>query len=379
MYNNIFYFNKINKIGGTEQFLIEIAKKYYDLDITIFYDEIDYERRKELSKYVRVKKRVIGEKIKCIKAFYNFSIGMIEDVEAKEHIFISHAIYQEIGEIPPITHPKITKIIGVSQYACDMINKLAEELGVKIKAEKCYNPYTPETVKKPKIILTACRLNDKVKGGERTTRLIEALDKYCKENNENYLFLIFSNYCRLKTNSPNVVIKPPTTNILPFMSIADYVAQLSNNMETFCYTTNQALSLGVPIITTPLSIIEELPIDDNMRIELKYDCSNVDEVAREIFTKKVKRFSYIPPEDNWKKILAPGKSTYKQEKRVLIHSRVIEDFTLNDFDELEDIQRADRFKTKEGHLYIGDTFYCDETMFEYLTIIPNGKPLIERI
>ena len=27
IYNNIFYFNNLNKLGGTEQFLYEIAKK----------------------------------------------------------------------------------------------------------------------------------------------------------------------------------------------------------------------------------------------------------------------------------------------------------------------------------------------------------------
>ena len=40
MYNNVFYFKKINKIGGTEQFLYEIAKKYNKYDITIIYKKI---------------------------------------------------------------------------------------------------------------------------------------------------------------------------------------------------------------------------------------------------------------------------------------------------------------------------------------------------
>ena len=40
---NLFYFRKINAIGGTEQFLYEIAKKYNDYDITVLYDEADIE------------------------------------------------------------------------------------------------------------------------------------------------------------------------------------------------------------------------------------------------------------------------------------------------------------------------------------------------
>ena len=36
--DNVFYFKSINKIGGTEQFLYEIAKKYHEYDITVYYD-----------------------------------------------------------------------------------------------------------------------------------------------------------------------------------------------------------------------------------------------------------------------------------------------------------------------------------------------------
>ena len=55
IYSNIFYFKRISKIGGTEQFLYEIAKKYKDWDITVFFDEADAFQLKRLKKYVRCK------------------------------------------------------------------------------------------------------------------------------------------------------------------------------------------------------------------------------------------------------------------------------------------------------------------------------------
>jgi hypothetical protein len=58
---------------------------------------------------------------------------------------------------------------------------------------------------------------------------------------------------------------------------------------------------------------------------------------------------------------------------------VIKEFSLADFEELENVERANRFKKSDGYLYLGDTFYCDSDMFEYLTIIPDKPPLIERI
>ena len=116
-YSNIFYFKKICKIGGTEQFLYEIAKKYNMYDITVFYDEADEWQLKRLKELVRCRKHIEGQKIVCEKDFFNFNLDMIEDVEAKEYYFVSHAIYQELGYKPPIDNPKLTHYIGVSQYS----------------------------------------------------------------------------------------------------------------------------------------------------------------------------------------------------------------------------------------------------------------------
>lgn len=54
---NIFYFRKICGIGGTEQYLYEIAKKYHMYDITIYYDTADEIQLKRLKTLVRCKKR----------------------------------------------------------------------------------------------------------------------------------------------------------------------------------------------------------------------------------------------------------------------------------------------------------------------------------
>lgn len=323
-YKNIFYFKKISAIGGTEQFLYEIAKKYNEYDITIFYDEADQFQLQRLRKLVRCRKRVKGEVVKCNRAFFNFNDDMINDVEADEYYFVSHANFEEIGYKPPIKNEKFTNYIGVSQFASTKLDKYAKKIGKEIKTEKCYNPLSLEKNNKVKIIVSACRLDDEVKGGKRTIKLVEALDRYCINNpDKHYLWLIFTNPCKnIRITSPNIILMKPRIDVRPYIEMADYVAQLSNDMETYCYTINEALGYGVPIITTPLSICKELPIDDNMRIELKYDCSNVNEVARQIFEKEVTPFIYIPPKDDWSKFLVKGKSTYKEEqkKRYLIES-----------------------------------------------------------
>lgn len=310
--NNIFYFKHINSIGGTEAFLWEIAKKYSDLDIIIFYDSADEFQLQRLQQLVRCKKHIAGEKVKCKKAFFNFNIDMIDDVEAEEYVFVSHAIYQELGYKPPISHPKLTRFIGVSQYSADKIEEFAKILGLKnITAEVCYNPIKLEPKEKVIRLVTASRLEDKTKGGDRIFKLIEALDKYCAKTGRHYIFEIFSD-SKAEITSPNVVKMKPRVDVRPYIADADYVVQLSNNMETFCYTLNEALGYGVPIVTTPLTVLNELPVTDNEKIILNWDCSNVDEVAEQIFTKKVKPFKYTPPADSWGDFLCKGKSDYKQ-------------------------------------------------------------------
>lgn len=360
MYKNIFYFRLIKKIGGTEQFLYEIAKKYKDYDITIFYDEADNEQLARLRPLVRCKKRT-GQKIQCEKAFYNFNLNMIEDVEAKEHIFVAHANYEELGYKPPIDHPKLTKVIGVSQFSTDKIKEYIEKLGLELEAEKCYNPLTLEPKQKVPILVSACRLDDRVKGGERTLRLIEALDRYCKEHNRNYLWLIFTNPPRFSIGSNNVVILPGRTDVRAYESMADYVLQLSNDMETYCYTINEALGYGVPIVTTPLSILKELPITDNEHITLEWNCENVDDVARQIFEKKVEPFEYKIPKDNWNNVLAKGKSTYQKELKQKVKVEALINYT-----DLE----------KNKKMMKGDIFECSKPRAEYLMEINYVKEVI---
>ena len=301
---------------STEQFLYEIAKKYKDYDITIFYDVADVYQLSRLRKLVRCKKRKKGEIVKCKKAFFNFNLDMIEDVQSEEYYFVSHANYEELGYKPPIKNNKLTHYVGVSQFSADKLDEWGKKLGKDIKTIKCYNPLTLESKEKVITIVSACRLDDKVKGGERTLKLIKALDKYCEEHNRHYLWLIFTNSVSINLDSPNVALMKPRVDVRPYIANADYVAQLSNDMETYCYTINEALGYSVPVITTPLSIVKELPIDENMRIELNWDCSNVEEVARLIFEKEVRPFEYKIPEDSWEQLLVLNKSTYKEELKM---------------------------------------------------------------
>lgn len=319
---NLFYFKRILRIGGTEQFLYEIAKKYHRYDITVLYDDAEFEQLMRLKKLVRCVRRERGKKYYARKAFYNFNLEALAQVEADEHIFVCHAIYQQIPLVPPLTYPKLTGYIGVSDYACSELKKYAEYQGKEIEPVRVYNPLTLKKPAKVVRLISACRLNDKVKGGERTLKLIEALDEYCEEHGRHYIWFIYSNQPNVKIKSPNVVVMEGKPDVRPYIADADYLVQLSNDMESYCYSINEALGYGTRIIRTPLSVAKELKIPKSAEIVADWDMSNVKEVAEAVFKPK-KPFKYTPPADGWGKTLVNEPSSYKFDGgKVLVQPRV---------------------------------------------------------
>ena len=307
---NLFYFKRILRIGGTEQFLYEIAKKYHQYDITVLYDDAEFEQLMRLKRLVRCVKRENDKKYYAKKAFYNYNLEALAQVEADEHIFVCHAIYQQIPLVPPLTYPKLTGYIGVSDYACDELKKYAEYQGKEIEPVRVYNPLTLERPDKVVRLISACRLDDKVKGGERTLKLIEALDEYCEEYGRHYIWFIYSNQPNVKIKSPNVVVMEGRPDIRPYIADADYLVQLSNDMESYCYSINEALGYGTRIIRTPLTVAKELKIPKSAEIVADWDMKNVKEVVKAIFEPKAD-FTYNPPNDGWSKVLVREPTKYK--------------------------------------------------------------------
>lgn len=312
----MFYFKRILRIGGTEQFLYEIAKKYHNYDITVLYDSAEFEQLMRLKKLVRCIRREHGRKYYTKKAFYNFNVDAISQVEADECIFVCHAIYQQLGYKPPIDHLKISKILGVSKYAVDQIKLQEEAQNVDKPVALCYNPLTIEKPDRVVRLISACRLEDKTKGGLRTLKLIKALDDYCDEHGTHYIWHIYTNSTDISIDSPNVVLMPGRTDIRPYIADADYLVQLSDDMETYCYSINEALCYETRIIRTPLSVAKELKIPQNAEIVADWDMSNAKEVAEAVFQPK-KPFKYTPPADGWGDVLVRKKSDYEYDGRAV--------------------------------------------------------------
>jgi len=165
-------------------------------------------------------------------------------------------------------------------------------------------------------LVSACRLNDQVKGGQRTLAMIRALDKYCERSGRNYLWTVFSNQPTQKLDSPNVAVMQPRLDIRPYLADTDFVVSLSDDFEGYNYTNNEALSYGTPIVSTPCKVYKELGIDETMAIWVNFDLSNLEDVCDKMFSaidNGWPKFQYKAPNDGWSKLLVKSKSNYMEE------------------------------------------------------------------
>lgn len=305
---NILYFDNINSIGGVEQYFYYLAKKYNDYDITIYYSNGDDKQIRRLREYVRVKK-FDGKRIQCKKAFFNYSKQIIDKVDAEEYIEVIHYVPTETNK--PEIHPKINKYLGVSKLVCDEFTRLTG-----IPCELAYNPVEIDKPRKVLKLISATRLTAE-KGKKRMQKLAEELDKAKIP----YLWLVFTDSDKTIDN-PNIIYMKPTLNIVDYIVMADYLVQLSDT-ESFSISINEALKLGVPIISTDLPILKELGITEKHGYILDMDMNNIP--IQDIYT-KIPKVKYDSPKDQWDKYLVHTKNTYKKEckeKQKVVFKRTI--------------------------------------------------------
>lgn len=294
---NCFYFKNINAIGGVETFFYNIAKKYSNKDITIYYKTGDAKQIARLRQYVDVR-QYKGEEIVCEKMFLNYACDILDKVKAKEVIQILHADYDALN-VKPIVHEKITKYIGVSKQVCDSFEKLTG-----IKAEVCYNPVSVNKPEKVLHLISATRLS-KEKGKQRMIALADALD----DAGITYTWTIFTTDQAVIQNK-NTVYRKPRLDITSFIAESDYLVQLSDT-EGYGYAVAESLMIGTPVIVTPCPALQEIGVKDGVNgFVLPFDMKDI---PVEKIAKGLDSFTYTPLKDGWGKVLAKGESEYQKK------------------------------------------------------------------
>ena len=286
-YENIFYFNYLNEIGGTEQFLYYLSCYYKNF--VVFYKNKDSDARQidRLGDNVEVL-RYKGGILRCKRFFGNYNADIIDNVEAEEYIQVIHLNYKLQGVVPKI-NPKYTKFIGVSQSVCDDFYALTG-----IKAECIYNPVFVEKPRKVLKLISATRLTNE-KGKNEMIRLGDMLDRAMIP----YIWLVFTNDYK-EIDNPHIVYMKPTLEIDDYIADCDYLVQLSKS-ESYCFSVVQALMLGVPVIVREMDVWKEIGLKDGVNSYiLDYNLTDVD--VNKIY-KGLGKFEYSPPKSSWDKYL----------------------------------------------------------------------------
>lgn len=289
-YENVFYFKKINSIGGVESMFYYLSCGYKNF--VVLYREGNLEQIKRLAKNIEVIKYddKMGT-IKCKRFFCNYGLDI--PVEAEEKYHIIHCDYKQVN-FKPLMYPGF-KYIGVSKLACDSFKELTG-----IEAELIYNPVVVEKTNTPKLtdkihLISATRLT-KEKGAERINKLARLLDKAGID----YQWDIYTNKF-YRWDSKNIEWKQPKLDLNKEVEESTYLVQLSSH-ESFGLSVAESLCLGTPVIITDIPAFKEIGCKHGENaIICNLEMTNVDV---DMIKNGLPKFEYKPPKSNWDKYLS---------------------------------------------------------------------------
>lgn len=342
-HDNILYVRDIHAIGGVETYTYEMVKKYSNLDIAVVCKNVARSQEKRIKKYCKVYKHT-DEEIECKVLITNWDTSIIKYVNEGAKVYtVLHTDYSNPTEILgiPKDDPRIT-YIGITE---DSLKKFEKITKIK-RTVLCRNPLELEKDDDLLILMSATRLT-KIKDNGRILAIANELDK----QGISYLWFIFTSD-EYQDNpiwqNHNVVHLSNRIDVGKYFRKADWIIQPSI-CEGDSYTLKEALYRGKPIVVCELGYFKEIGINKENALFLKEDCSNVSEVVKKMKTPL--KFEFKPVKDSYDKILAKGKSHYKQDKEIKVRLRctffmgvdlVEEGYHINEKDIIEtDKERAE--------------------------------------
>lgn len=272
----VVYCANMQKIGGIETWLYYWCQNMYKLyDImVVFKDNMDGRQIQRLSEIVQVMK-LNNRLIECDTLINTRITDKIPDeIKAKQIVQMVHGCYSALFCCD--IQPERDKVVFVSQAAANTYDQVQNY-------EVIHNFTYPTKPNKCLFLITASRFT-REKGGERMIKLANALRSAGIE----FIWFVFSHQ---DTKLVDGMVKlPETLNIKDYIAKCDYLVQLSDS-EGFGYSIVEALELGVPVITTPIEVLEELGFQDGKDgYIVPFDMENID----------AERFKKIPkPKFEW--------------------------------------------------------------------------------
>ncbi|MDV3426947.1 MAG: glycosyltransferase [Bacillota bacterium] len=289
--DTLIYFQHLYKLGGIQTWIQNLGLRY---DFSVVYDFGDIERIQFFESMGIECIKYVGQEIEC-NTLITCIFGNPEKIKAKEVILAVHGDYKAL----PIENiPKHDKAIAVSKLAA---NSWKEQTG-----EDCEVLYTPVDIYegiRPLIIGVFSRLS-KEKGKKR----VELLANKLIESKRPFFMLVFSDF-PIEVEDERIKRYEPVMNPHPWMSICDYICQLSDT-EAAGLTILEALKMGKPVIVTKLPVLEEFGVNKSNAKILDFDMSNLN--VEDLWNIPVVK-DYDIPDKDWDKYLKRKDKKYEKE------------------------------------------------------------------
>lgn len=250
----IIYVGNTQEIGGIETFLYNFCKAMHEqYDILVFFSEsMPRNQLERLLQYVEVSKLPNRQIVCDVLLNIRITDKLPENIKAKKVIQMVHTCQMaDHGKYHYKIVPGWNELVAVSNVA-------GKSFGEDAKGYKVIPNFTDDSKPKKSLLLVSATRLTYEKGEER----IEKLAAKLQAENVPFIWLLFS-ATPLKKPIPGVVHCSTTLDIRSYMKKADYVVQLSDK-EAFCYTLREALELGVPVITTPIDVLDEIGFVDGV-------------------------------------------------------------------------------------------------------------------
>jgi len=295
----VIYTKKVEKVGGITTWIYNFCRnmaEYYD--ITVLYEEsYDLEQAAKLRKFVPVFQNRANVEIFCDTLIIQSIFDTIpQNISFGKSIQMVHACSQLNWKVPQDRD----LIVNVSDYSK---STWREEC---LNSEVIHNLMWKESMK-ALFLVSATRIAapDKGMNDYRMKKLLLKLE----ESKRPYIWFNFSNI-GLSGAPERFINMPATTDIQPYIANADYLVQLSDPVESFGYSSMEALTLGTPIITTYQPALEELGYVDGVHghtvpDDMEFDVNILWDIPKVKFT-----YSNKAAIKKWREILGNTKPTH---------------------------------------------------------------------
>lgn len=309
------------QIGGIETWIYNFCKvmnKYYD--ITVLYNTINYKQLARLRQIVQCIKKS-NKKIICDTCIVSrITDAVPANVQASQVIQMVHACKM----LPQWTIPQDhDHIVGVSHAALDSFKET--------KGEVIYNLVDKPTDKKCLLLVSATRLS-KTSAFEKGHKRMIQLAQMLEDAKIPFLWILFSD-AKFEEAHHNMVVISPILDIAPYLAKADYYVSLSD-AEGYGYSMVESLINGTPVITTPITVLEELGIHNGVNgyvipFDMNFDVSILLDIPK--FTYKRTNTASIK---QWRKLLGDTKPTHSYKPSVGVSVQVIRQYKDLQFERL---------------------------------------------